>query len=406
MRHPRLTLASAVHPPLVAVAHGSKDPRAAATVSELLGVVASRAADATGGGVDVRAAFLDHCAPSLAQVLGALDGDTVGDGGRGRRPRAKARAAVGGLRSDGAQRRSDEGADSGLERAVGRGPERSGKTQCIVVPLLLTAAYHSKSDIPAQLAAALGAADRGTALDVRCADTLGPHPLLLAALERRLREAGVAIDSAADRARTAVVLAAAGSSDPAANATIGELAAGWQRDRGWRAVVPAYASAAGPSPAQAVAGLARAGGPVVVATYLLAPGYFADKIRAASAEAGASAVSGVLGAAPEVADVVLARYRAAALAAGAADEGLCDRLLPDSGYSGRAVATRRLGPVSKVLHTGKPTWNGCYGACAAPRITLRGRLMRPERADRPREEGNAHLARRRVSSRGYVGRVG
>jgi len=52
MRHPRLTLASAAgHPPLVAVAHGSKDPRAAATVSELLAVVAARAADATVGGV-------------------------------------------------------------------------------------------------------------------------------------------------------------------------------------------------------------------------------------------------------------------------------------------------------------------------------------------------------------------
>jgi sirohydrochlorin ferrochelatase len=357
MRHPRLTLASADRPPLVAVAHGSKDPRAAATVSALLDLVAARAADADGGGVDVRAAFLDHCAPSLPQVLGALDG--------------------------------------GRKRA-----EASGKTQCIVVPLLLTAAYHSKSDIPAQLAAASGA------LDVRCADTLGPHPLLLAGLERRLREAGVAVDSAADRARTAVVLAAAGSSDPAANATIADLAAVWQRDRGWRAVAPAYASAGGPSPAEAVAHLDPTRGPVVVATYLLAPGYFADKIRLGAAEAGASAVSGVLGAAPEVADVVLARYRAVALAEGGADARQCDRLWPDSGYSDRAVATRRLGPVSKVLHTGKPTWNGCYGACAAPRITLRGRLMRPEWADGPREEGNAHLARRRVSPRRYVGRVG
>jgi sirohydrochlorin ferrochelatase len=324
-------LASAGYPPLVAVAHGSKDPRAAATVSELLDVVAARAADA-GGGVDVRAAFLDHCAPSLPQVLGALGG------GRARPPRAKARTAVGGLRSDRAQRRSDEGADSGLERAVGRGPMRSGKTQCIVVPLLLTAAYHSKSDIPAQLAAAdaAGAVAVG-AVAVRCAATLGPHPLLLAALERRLREAGVGVDSAADRARTAVVLAAAGSSDPAANATIADLAAGWQRDRGWRAVVPAYASATGPSPAEAVAALRADGGtdsrgPVVVATYLLAPGYFADKIRAASVEAGASAVSDVLGAAPEVADVVIARYR----------EALCERLSSDTGYAARAVVTTRL----------------------------------------------------------------
>jgi sirohydrochlorin ferrochelatase len=268
---------------LVAVAHGSKDPRAAATVHSLLGVVAERARTLAGG-VGVRAAFLDHCAPSLPQVLGSLE--------------------------DGRAR------------------------SCIVVPLLLTAAYHSKSDIPAQLAAA-GAAAGGPAggVPVRCAATLGPHPLLLAALERRLREAGVSVDSGADRARTAVVLAAAGSSDPVANATIADLAAGWQRDRGWRAVVPAYASAAGPSPAEAVAALrADTRGPVVVATYLLAPGYFADKIRAASVKAGASAVSDVLGAAPEVADVVIARYR----------EALCERLSSDTGYAARAVVTTRL----------------------------------------------------------------
>jgi sirohydrochlorin ferrochelatase len=266
---------------LVAVAHGSKDPRAAATVHSLLGVVAERARTLAGG-VGVRAAFLDHCAPSLPQVLGSLE--------------------------DGRAR------------------------SCIVVPLLLTAAYHSKSDIPAQLAAAAAAGAGGGVL-VRCAATLGPHPLLLAALERRLREAGVGVDSAADRARTAVVLAAAGSSDPAANATIADLAAGWQRDRGWRAVVPAYASAAGPSPAEAVAALgADNRGPVVVATYLLAPGYFADKIRAASVAAGASAVSNALGAAPEVADVVIARYR----------EALCERLSSDTGYAVRAVVTTRL----------------------------------------------------------------
>jgi sirohydrochlorin ferrochelatase len=236
---------SADSPSLVAVAHGSKDPRAAATVSELLRVVRSDQ-------LDVRAAFLDHCAPTLPQVLGSLDG----------------RAAV-------------------------------------VVPLLLTAAYHSKTDIPAQLAAVSG---RGG--DVACADTLGPHPLLLAALERRLREAGAGVDDADARAATSVVLAAAGSSDPAAHATIEALAARWARERGWRAVLPGYASAAGPRPEQAVASALGDPGTrqVVVATYLLAPGYFADKIRAASLGAGAAVVSDVLGPAPEVAQVVLERY--------------------------------------------------------------------------------------------------
>jgi len=202
----------------------------------------------------VRAAFLDHCAPSLPQVLASLDG----------------------------------------------GP-------AVVVPLLLTAAYHSKADIPAQLAAA------GASPGVVCAGTLGPHPRLLAALERRLREAGVPAGDPRARASTAVVLAAAGSSDPAANAAIAGLAARWQRERGWLAVVPAYASAAGPRPADAVLAL-RAQGVrrVAVTTYLLAPGLFADKIRETSTAAGASVVSGVLGPAPEVADLVLARYAAAA----------------------------------------------------------------------------------------------
>lgn len=47
---------------------------------------------------------------------------------------------------------------------------------------------------------------------------------------------------------------------------------------------------------------------MLVATYLLAPGVFADQVAAASLRAGAAGVSGVLGAAPEVAEVILARY--------------------------------------------------------------------------------------------------
>jgi sirohydrochlorin ferrochelatase len=269
VRHPRLT-------PLVAVAHGSRDPRAAATVTELLSAVRARAPRRGLPGLDVRAAFLDHCAPSLPQVLGSV-------------PAAS---------------------------------ESQAWAPAVVVPLLLTAAYHSKADIPAQLA---GAAAARPGLDVDCAGTLGPHPLLLAALERRLREAGAAAGDAG-LARTGVVLAAAGSSDPAANATIAELAARWARERGWRAVLPSYASAAGPRPADSVRALRDGGAErVVVATYLLAPGYFADKIRDAALDAGADAVSAALGAAPEVADVVLDRYLAAAAASGG------QARVPDSG---------------------------------------------------------------------------
>jgi len=210
--------------------------------------------------VDARTAFLGHAPPSVGQVLGALAGD----------------------------------------RAAGRPAE------VVVLPLLLTAAYHSEVDLPALLAEA-SAARPG--LGIRYGDPLGPDPLLLRALDRRMAEAGAAAWPAAE---TSVVLAAAGSARPESNAVIAALARQWQAARGWRAVVPAYAAAAAPSPADAVATLRRAGARrVAVATYLLAPGFFADRIAASSREAGAVAVSAALGAAPEVAELVLRRYTAA-----------------------------------------------------------------------------------------------
>jgi sirohydrochlorin ferrochelatase len=228
----------------VAVAHGSADPRAAVAIDELMTLVAARAA---GRGLAVRnprVAYLGHAAPSLPQAL----------------------------------------------RAFGPG------TPVTVLPLLLTAAYHSKTDIPRVLAR--------TRRRVTYGEPLGPHPLLLRALERRLPAA-----ASQDPAEVGVVLAAAGSSDPEANATIASLAARWQAETGWFAVRPAYASAAGPAPAQAVAELRAAGARrVVVASYLLAPGLFADRIRATALAAGAAAVAPALGALPEVADVVLDRY--------------------------------------------------------------------------------------------------
>jgi sirohydrochlorin ferrochelatase len=231
---------------LVAVAHGSADPRASATVADLAAVARERRP-----GLDLRTAFLGHAPPSLPQVLSTVEADR----------------------------------------------------EVTVLPLLLTAAYHSKADIPRVLA-------RLPRSRVSYGATLGPHPLLLQALDRRLIEADPGVHE--NPARTAVVLAAAGSSDPEANATIARLAAQWQARAGWFAVRPAYASAAEPSPAAAVADLLRAGAPrVVVATYLLAPGLFADRIRQWSLAAGAAAVSPALGACAEVADVMLDRFAAA-----------------------------------------------------------------------------------------------
>ncbi|MGD0684660.1 MAG: CbiX/SirB N-terminal domain-containing protein [Streptosporangiaceae bacterium] len=264
MRHPRLSSAAGparagagpaagpAVPPLVAVAHGSADPRAAATIAELMELVRELASRDGLPALDARTAYLGHAPPSVRQVLGAL---------------------------------------------AGPAPQL-----VVVLPLLLTAAYHSEVDLPAMLDEARRALP---GLSVSYGEVLGPDPLLLRALDRRLAESGVA-GPARD---TAVVLAAAGSGRPAANAAVARLAASWQAARGWRAVVPAYASAAAPAPAAAVSALLRDGAPrVVVATYLLAPGVFADQVAEASLRAGASAVSGALGASPELATLILRRY--------------------------------------------------------------------------------------------------
>jgi sirohydrochlorin ferrochelatase len=275
MRHPHLI------PPLVAIAHGSRDPRAGATVAELLAATRHRAGAIGLPGLDVRAAFLGHAPPSAMQVLTALAGE---------RPPSRASTVV-------------------------------------VLPLLLTAAYHSGTDIPGLLDEAQATLP---ALRIRYGEPLGPHPGLLRALERRLAEAGAAAAAAPGQTaagqtapeQTAVVLASAGSSDPAASTVIARMAADWQAARGWQAVLPAYASAASPTPAEAVARLLSSGARhVVVASYLLAPGLFADRIRASSLAAGAAVVSAPLGAAAEVAEVVLARYQRAVARAGAHEGG-------------------------------------------------------------------------------------
>jgi sirohydrochlorin ferrochelatase len=288
-------------PPLVAVAHGSTDPRAAATITDLMGLVRVRARRGGLPGLQVRAAYLGHALPPIPDVLEALHaGAAESPPPRSGRGRASPGRHGGGLRG---------AAPAGQHGGGLRGAAPPGRPSAVVLPLLLTAAYHSDTDLSEVLQAA---GRRLPGLHIRYGQPLGPHPLLLCALERRLAEAGVPA-SRAGAAGTAVVLAAAGSSRPSANAAVARVATAWQAARGWRDVVPAYASAASPTPGQAVAGLLRAGAArVVVASYLLAPGVFADKIREQSLAAGAGTVSAALGAAPEVADVILDRYLQAA----------------------------------------------------------------------------------------------
>ncbi|AEW97085.1 hypothetical protein SCATT_47140 [Streptantibioticus cattleyicolor NRRL 8057 = DSM 46488] len=236
---------------LLVVAHGSRDPRHAATVHALCERVRSRRP-----GLRVETAFLDHCVPGVDQVIGRLAGE--------------------------------------------------GVREVVALPLLLTRAFHAKSDIPAVLRLA---AARHPNMTMRQAQVLGPSPLLTAALERRLREAGV---DPAERGGTGIVLASAGSTDPEAIAVIAEIAREWRRT-GWCAVRPTFASASLPRTQDAVRALRALGvRRIAVAPYVIAPGFLPDRIVRGAREAGADAVAGALGAAPEVARLVLERYRQAA----------------------------------------------------------------------------------------------
>jgi sirohydrochlorin ferrochelatase len=167
----------------------------------------------------------------------------------------------------------------------------------VVVPLLLSGGYHVHVDIAGAVAAHPGAV---------AARPLGPDARLVAVLDDRLRAAGA---DPRDRL-TAVVLAAAGSSDPRAVADVEETADLLQRS--WAGpVTTGYGSAAQPAVTDAVAAARRAGAErVLVAAYLLAPGHFADKL----AGAGADAVTAPLLPDERVAAVLLDRYDAAGVA--------------------------------------------------------------------------------------------
>ncbi|MFF7591618.1 sirohydrochlorin chelatase [Kitasatospora purpeofusca] len=195
-------------------------------------------------GLDVRCCFLDLARPSLPEALAALDGQAA-----------------------------------------------------VLVPLLLGGGYHLRVDLPGALAAA-------GLTRLPLARALGPHPLLAAALAERLAAAGRPAGAGP------VVLAAAGSSDPAANADTArtaELLADLLAERlgDGNPVVPAYLSAARPTPREAVAALHTAGHRhVAVATHLLAPGFFADR----AAATGARWTSAPLGTHEALARLVVLRY--------------------------------------------------------------------------------------------------
>ncbi len=162
----------------------------------------------------------------------------------------------------------------------------------VLVPAFLSRGYHVSRDIPEHVAAS----GHG---DVTVTRALGPDPALVRVLVDRLLESGWRPDDS-------VILAAAGTSDPAAMRDLHTTATWLSATLGAR-VELAFAATGTPTVADAVAAQRRPGRRVVVASYLLSEGLFQDRLR----DSGADLVTDPLGTHPGVTRLIANRFQRA-----------------------------------------------------------------------------------------------
>ncbi|MBU9765745.1 sirohydrochlorin chelatase [Mycobacterium sp. TNTM28] len=169
----------------------------------------------------------------------------------------------------------------------------------VVVPLLLGSAYHARIDIP-ELIANSGA-------EVSQADVLGDDPRLLQVVRERLTAVGVSRFDAG----LGVILAAVGSSHPAANARTAALADALAEGTRWAGTHVAFATGQSPSLPEAVDRLRQRGAHrLVIAPWFLAHGLITDRVAQFAAAAGIP-MAEPLGPHRLVAATVLDRYEEA-----------------------------------------------------------------------------------------------
>ncbi|MDP9221010.1 MAG: cobalamin biosynthesis protein CbiX [Actinomycetota bacterium] len=170
----------------------------------------------------------------------------------------------------------------------------AGARDVVVVPLLFAPGYHLRVDLPAAVAevrAGLPWLSVTIAEPLGAARSDGEPDLLLDALQARLAE-----QSGQSGRYDAVVLASAGSSDPLARQAIEAVAGRWADGLG-RPVIPAYATAAQPTVAEAIGRLRDQGfARVAVSGLFIAPGRLPEAVRRSATEAGAVVVAEPLGA--------------------------------------------------------------------------------------------------------------
>lgn len=161
-------------------------------------------------------------------------------------------------------------------------------TPVTVVPAFLASGYHVNTDLPARVSESGHRATRIT-------PALGPDPAVAEVMRMRLLEAGWCPGDA-------VVMAAAGSSDPAAHRDL-RIAADLLAELVGE-VHLGFVATGEPRVSDVVSGLRRHGARVFVASYLLAPGVFHARLL----DCGADAVAAPLGAHPMLVDLLAARF--------------------------------------------------------------------------------------------------
>ncbi|MET8776394.1 sirohydrochlorin chelatase [Nocardia sp. NPDC004654] len=257
----------ATAPALIAVAHGSRDPRSAATMAAVVAEIAAARPD-----LDVHLAFLDLSAPSVEQVVDAV--------------------------------------------------AAQGHTHAIVAPLLLGSAFHARIDLPGLLDECRA---RHPRLRLTQADVLGPDPRLIEALKDRAVEAlGTTDDhntpAASDVPNTSrsqavpeqdtrlgIAVAAVGSSSHAANARSADVARHLSAMTGWPTEI-CFATTE-PTVHEAVSRLrARGADRILLAPWFLAPGLLTDRLATAAPDL---VHANVIGAHPAMTEIVWDRYDAA-----------------------------------------------------------------------------------------------
>lgn len=254
-------------PRLVLVAHGTRDPEGQKTIGRLVEAVRARLPE-----VDVALAWVDVIGPEPSEIL-----------------------------ADG--------------------------VPSVLVPAFLGHGYHVGHDLPEAMRTAPG--------PVVVTEHLGVVDEVVEALADRLREAGwkapgpgpgpAEQNRPSGRGR-AVVLAGAGSSSDRAVAEARSVGAALAQRLGVT-VIPGFAVTAEPSVPDAVRQASTEGDDVAISTYLLAPGFFADRVRMQSVDADETGVpasegpasgdrsplvvSNPIGVHPAIVDLLVRRYREA-----------------------------------------------------------------------------------------------